>query len=161
MSIKVFSEQNKAGDFTGRVQQFCCAACAEEFEEQGLAFALYHSEWRDTPRDSKDTCVACLKPLVSPVDDRFIVQVQFIGHLRRDAEEARDGSANVGAAERLKRQIEDEIDTAYAYLKQDHPDATDIADRAWVVTGCLLPGTPGFEERMRQLEAKQEKTTEY
>jgi hypothetical protein len=157
MSIKVFSEQNKAGDLTGRVQQFCSAACAAEFEEQGLAYAFYSSEWRDAPRDSKDTCAACLKPLQCEVDDRFIVQVQFIGHLRRDAEEARDGSANVGAAERLKRQIEEEIDTAYSYLKQDHPDAPDIADRAWVVTGCLLPGTPGFEERMRQLEARQGK----
>ncbi|MCW3098899.1 MAG: hypothetical protein JWL77_4517 [Chthonomonadaceae bacterium] len=158
MSIRVFSEQNQEGELTGRIQQFCSDACAGEFEDQELTYARYTSELRETPRDKKDKCAACLKSLQPPAkDDRFIVNVEFIGHLRRDSEESRDGSANVGAAEQLKRQIDDEIGTAYSYLKQDRPDVPEIADRAWIVTGCHLPGTPEFEERIRQLEAKQEK----
>ena len=37
----VFKELDKSGVFTGNVEQFCSERCAEEWEQQGLAFGHY------------------------------------------------------------------------------------------------------------------------
>ena len=159
MSVRVFREKNIAGGFTGRIQQFCSDSCAEEYDCNGLACERYFSEWQDAPTNNMARCDACLKwlqPLPSD-DDRVIVNVRFVSHLRRDIGDANDGSALAGEAERMARQINDEIATAYALLKKDPSDALQTPGRMWKVTDFHLPGTVEFEEQIRQLEALENK----
>lgn len=159
MSVQIFRETNIAGGFTGRIQQFCSDACAAEYDCNGLAFGRCTSEQQDAPTNNMARCDACLKwlqPLPSD-DDRVIVNVRFVSHLRRDIGDFCDSSALAGEAERMACQIHDEIATAYALLKKGRSDALQIPGRMWKVTDFHLPGTVEFEEQIRQLETSENK----
>ena len=97
MMAIVFKEQDRSGVFTGKTAQFCSEECAEEWEEQGLAFAHYVSEQEEV-QSPVAQCAACLKWLKHIQNDRVVINLRIAGHIRRD-------QADPTASESLVEQV--------------------------------------------------------